>query len=141
MNCSRLLEATTLSSLLEMCVLLPSPSQKLPQRHSFDIVMWCWDYLNSTCDWTKLKPLYKLLRCGIQVRRSVLQLPKTRLVNKFPLLIKTADLGWYSITWISSCLLHIGVSFRLHLNRLWTQASLNVIWDSTWLIFKETESR
>lgn len=31
-------------------------SRRLPPGHSLETVMWYWDYLDSTCDWMKLKP-------------------------------------------------------------------------------------
>ena len=37
-------------------------SQKLPEEHSLEIIMCCWDHLDCIHDWTWLGILYKLLR-------------------------------------------------------------------------------
>lgn len=44
----------------------------LAPRGCLEIVIWCWDYLDGICDWTPLWPLYKLLKGGRQVWRSIL---------------------------------------------------------------------
>ena len=34
-------------------------SQKLPQGHRLEIVLWCWDYRDCVRDWNLLRSLYK----------------------------------------------------------------------------------
>lgn len=64
-------------------------SQKLPQRYSLEIEMWCWGLLDWVHDWTQLRPLHKLLRCrweGVEILLS-LSPSKTILLYKYPGLV------------------------------------------------------
>ena len=75
---------------------LPSPSLECALCHSgshfflgcsLEIVR-CWDHLDSGCDWTPTRLLYKLSRFGRWVQRSIhLTAPKTSLVCHFPWLL------------------------------------------------------
>ena len=44
---------------------LPSPTSA--HRHSHEIEFWCWDHLDSVCDWAQSRPLYtfKILVGGV----------------------------------------------------------------------------
>lgn len=46
------------SPTLAMCTSLAFPVLEAAQRHSFEIVMWCWDHLDWICDWKPGKDLY-----------------------------------------------------------------------------------
>lgn len=72
-------------------------SPRLPQGHSLEILMWCWDRLDGICEPIQLRVLYKLLSFGRQVQRSTVFVPlKTSLVYKFPCLLNLppTNLEW-----------------------------------------------
>ena len=78
-----------------------SCSQRLLRGQSLEMVMQCWEHLDSVCDYTRLRILCKLLRFGGQVQNP--------LICKFPLLTKCAS--FLSSPWPPSR----GVGFRAHL--------------------------
>lgn len=91
-----------------------SCSQRLFQRHGFEMVIRCLEYLHSIRDW---KLLYKLLRCGRQVQGSIrLAATKARLLCKFSLLIMpvTTHLEVFASSSLSAFWIQ-GASFRLYL--------------------------
>ena len=53
-------------------------SQKLPHRYSLEVAIWCFEPTDDICDWTQLRPLFKLLGLAGMYRDSLgLWLPKT----------------------------------------------------------------
>ena len=72
------------SPVLGMYLPLAVPQWSRFQGHSLERVR-CWNHLDSICDWTQLRPLYKLVRFWQAGGRSPwLVVPKTSLVRKFP---------------------------------------------------------
>ena len=52
-------------------------SQKLPHRYSLEVAIWCFEPTDDICDWTQLRPLFKLLGLAGMYRDSLgLWLPK-----------------------------------------------------------------
>lgn len=92
-------------------------SQKLPQGCSLERVMWCWDHLGRVHDGTQLRPLYKFLRFGAQVKKIcllILRPPKASLVCKFPCLLNPppSKLVGLPLSLVSYWPLRMGASFR-----------------------------
>ena len=67
------------------------PSQKLPQGHSHEIVMWCGQHPDGIYTTKPSKGLYKLLGFGQLTSTLILQPPKTSLILN-SLLMKPATI-------------------------------------------------
>ena len=48
-----------------------SCSQRLLPRHSLEMVTWCWKHPHGIHDWAQFGPLYKLLKFGGWLQRSI----------------------------------------------------------------------
>ena len=61
------------SHILRMYIPLAFPASRSCPKDSLEIVIRCWDHLNSICDSTQLRPLYKRLRfwwTGVEIYSS-----------------------------------------------------------------------
>lgn len=93
-------EVLTLSPSLKRGFCLPFLFPEAAPRTEPEMVMQCWEHLDSVCDYTRLRILCKLLRFGGQVQNP--------LIRKFPLLTKCASFlsspwppsrgGWFQST-------------------------------------------
>lgn len=95
----------------EMCTLLAFPALEAAHRHSHEIEFWCWDHLDSVCDWAQRRPLYTFkilaggagfnLACGLSWKSpSLLNLSRYQTGASFfhfslPSMYE-ADFRWYS---------------------------------------------
>lgn len=81
---------------LECMLYPPFPQWELFQRHNLEKVRWCWDHLESISDWMQFRPLYKLLRFGGWMQRSICLAAAQDKPCKFPRLFNQppANLEW-----------------------------------------------
>lgn len=71
------------------------PLPELPEGHSLEIMIWCWDHLDCTCDWTQLRPLHKLLGSWwASANIYCLAAAQEKPCMQVSLLIKPANLEW-----------------------------------------------
>lgn len=81
-------------------------SRSCPHRHSFETVMWCWDYLDGTHDGTQWRT-FKIWQTGVW-------LPRTSLLNKFSWLLNLPPAIWSGPSLCFSLPSTQGISFQLH---------------------------